>query len=144
MSNYQEWDKEFTKWKNEILELQSKDQDFKETTAEWLQKAVDSKYSYQFEWLGIPIIQFPTDLIIFQEIVWKTKPDLIIETGVARGGSISYWASLQDICDVDGHVLGVDIEIRDHTVNAIKESKYKNSITLIQGGSTDIQTFEKV
>jgi cephalosporin hydroxylase len=144
VSNYQEWDVEFTNWKNEILELQSKDQDFKETTANWLQKAVDSKYSYQFEWLGIPIIQFPTDLIVFQEIVWKTKPDLIIETGVARGGSINYWASLQDICDIDGHVLGVDIEIRDHTINAINDSKYKNSITLIQGGSTDIQTFEKV
>jgi len=144
LSNYQEWDKEFTTWKNEILESQSKDQDFKETTTNWLQKAVDLKYSYQFEWLGIPIIQFPTDLIVFQEIVWKTKPDLIIETGVARGGSINYWASLQDICDIDGHVLGVDIEIRDHTINAIKESKYKNSITLVQGDSTGIQTFEKV
>jgi len=144
LSNYQEWDKEFTTWKNEILESQSRDQDFKETTTNWLQKAVDLKYSYQFEWLGIPIIQFPTDLIVFKEIVWKTKPDLIIETGVARGGSINFWASLQDLCDVDGHVLGVDIEIRDHTINAIKESKYKNSITLIQGDSTDIQTFEKV
>jgi cephalosporin hydroxylase len=144
MSNYQEWDMEFTKWKNEILELQAKDKDFQETTAEWLQKSVDSKYSYQFEWLGVPIIQFPTDLIIFQEIVWKTKPDLIIETGVARGGSINYWASLLNICDIDGHVLGVDIEIRDHTTKAIEASKYRNSITLVQGDSTNIQTFEKV
>ena len=144
MSDQHEWDKEFIKWKDDALELQSKDEDFQRSTNRWLQKAVDSKFSYQFEWLGIPVIQFPTDLIVFQEIVWKTKPDLIIETGVARGGSINYWASLQNICDIDGHVLGVDIEIRDHTINAIEQSKYRNSITLIQGDSTNIQTFERV
>jgi cephalosporin hydroxylase len=144
MPNEHYWDSEFTKWKNETLELQSKDEDFQQSTASWLQKAVDSKYSYQFEWLGVPIIQFPTDLIIFQEIVWKTKPDLIIETGVARGGSINYWASLQSICDINGHVLGVDIEIRDHTIRAIEGSKFKEAITLIEGDSTDVQTFERV
>lgn len=144
MPNDHYWDSEFTKWKNETLELQSKDENFQQASTSWLQKAVDSKYSYQFEWLGVPIIQFPTDLIVFQEIVWRTKPDLIIETGVARGGSINYWASLQSICDINGHVLGVDIEIRDHTIRAIEGSKFKDSITLIQGDSTDIQTFEKI
>lgn len=144
MSKNQDWDAEFTNWKKNYLELQSKNRDFREATTNWLQKSVDSKYSYQFEWLGIPIIQFPNDLIVFQEIVWKTKPNLIIETGVARGGSINYWASLQDICSIKGHVLGIDIDIRDHTFNALKNSKYTESITLIEGDSTNIQTFDKV
>ena len=76
--------------------------------------------------------------MIFQEIVWNTKPDLIIETGVARGGSINFWASIQDICKIDGHVLGVDIDIRGHTKAAIYNSVYKDKITLVQGSSTDL------
>lgn len=138
MENQKNWDPEFTKWKKTLLGAQTSDQEFKAVTSEWLQKSVDHKYSYQFEWLGIPIIQLPTDIVIFQEIVWKTKPDLIIETGVARGGSINFWASIQDICKIHGHVLGVDIEIRDHTKTAINNSVYKDKITLIQGSSTDI------
>ena len=74
--------------------------------------SVENKYSYQFDWLGVPIIQMPEDLIIFQEIVYKTQPDLIIETGVARGGSIIFWASIQKLCGITGKVLGVDIDVR--------------------------------
>ena len=138
MENQNNWDPEFEKWKKSFLDPQTSDQDFKTITSKWLQKSVDHKYSYQFEWLGIPIIQLPTDLVIFQEIVWNTKPDLIIETGVARGGSINFWASIQDICKIDGHVLGVDIDIRDHAKAAIYNSVYKDKITLFQGSSTDL------
>jgi cephalosporin hydroxylase len=86
VENQNNWDPEFAKWKKSFLDPQTSDQDFKTITSKWLQKSVDHKYSYQFEWLGIPITQLPTDLVIFQEIVWKTKPDLIIEIRVARGG----------------------------------------------------------
>ena len=137
MDNQHNWDPEFAKWKKSFLQTQTSDQDFKTITSTWLQKSVDHKYSYQFEWLGIPIIQLPTDVMIFQEIVWKTKPELIIETGIARGGSINFWASMQDICKIDGHVIGVDIEIREHANSAINDSVYKDQITLIQGSSTD-------
>jgi cephalosporin hydroxylase len=85
-----------------LLGSQSNNLEFKAASRNWMQISVDNKYSYQFEWLGIPIIQMPEDLVIFQEIVYKTQPDLIIETGVARGGSIVFWASIQRLCGTPG------------------------------------------
>ena len=67
-----------------------------------MQISVDNKYSYQFDWLGIPIIQMPEDLIIFQEIVSKTQPDLIIKIGVERGDPIVFWVSIQRFCGITG------------------------------------------
>ena len=99
---------------------------------------------YQFDWMGVPIIQMPGDLVMFQEIVWKTRPDLIIETGVARGGSLIFWASMQKLCGIDGKVLGVDIDIREHAKRAISGSQFNQQIELRQGSSTDLDVFEKV
>lgn len=84
------WDIEFQEWRKKLLGSQSNNLKFKAASSDWMQLSVDNKYSYQFDWLGVPIIQMPEDLIIFQEIVYKTQPDLIIETGVARGGSIIF------------------------------------------------------
>lgn len=84
------WDSEFHEWRKHLLESQSRDTKLKGLSRDWMQLAVDNKYSYQFEWLGVPIIQMPGDLIIFQEIVYKTQPDLIIETGVARGAQLFF------------------------------------------------------
>ena len=109
-----------------------------------MQLAVDSKYSYQFDWLGVPIIQMPEDLIIFQEIVYKTQPDLIIETGVARGGSIIFWASIQRLCGITGKVLGVDIDIRQHARSAINDSNFKDEISLIEGSSIEDEVVDQV
>jgi cephalosporin hydroxylase len=109
-----------------------------------MQKAVDKKFSYQFDWMGVPIIQMPGDLVMFQEIVWKTRPDLIIETGVARGGSLVFWASMQKLCGIDGKVLGVDIDIRDHAKRAISGSQFSQQIELLQGSSTNLDVFKKV
>jgi cephalosporin hydroxylase len=79
------WDLDFQEWRKKLLASQSKDIQFKNSSSNWMQLAVDNKYSYQFDWLGVPIIQMPEDLILIQDIVYKTQPDLIIETGVARG-----------------------------------------------------------
>lgn len=144
MENSFNWDEEFTRWKNSNLEIQSSDSEFTKLSRSWMQKSVDLKFSYQFEWLGIPIIQLPTDLIIFQEIIWKTRPDLIIETGIARGGSINFWASMQDLCGIDGNVIGIDIEIRDHAKKAIAGSKFVDRISLIEGNSIDKNTIAKI
>jgi cephalosporin hydroxylase len=81
---------------------------------------------------------------MFQEIVWKTRPDLIIETGVARGGSLIFWASMQKLCGIDGKVLGVDIDIRDHAKRAISGSQFSQQIELLQGSSTNLDVFKKV
>ena len=86
----------------------------------------------------------PEDLILFQEIVYKAQPDLIIETGVARGGSIIFWASIQKLCGITGKVLGVDIDIRQHARNAISDSNFKDEIYLIEGSSVDEQIVNQV
>ena len=110
----------------------------------FFQNLVDAKYSYNFDWMGVPIIQMPGDLVVFQEIAYKLKPDVVIECGVARGGSILFWASMLELFNKDGIVVGVDIEIKDHTKQAINESMFKDRINLIEGDSTAISTLNKV
>ena len=138
------WDEGFESWRKGFLEAQAKDEAFSAVSKEWLQRSVDHKYSYQFDWLGVPIIQMPGDLMMFQEIVFRTQPDLIIETGIARGGSLVFWASMQHLCGIKGKVLGVDIEIRDHAMNAIRSSSFGDQIALLSGSSTDSETFSEV
>jgi len=138
------WDLEFEVWRKSFLDLQSNDVEFNNLSKSWMQKAVKLKFSYQFDWMGVPIIQMPGDLVMFQEIVWKTRPDLIIETGVARGGSLIFWASMQKLCGIEGKVLGVDIDIRDHAKSAISGSQFNQHIELLQGSSIDLNIFEKV
>jgi len=138
------WDIEFQEWRKKLLGSQSNNLEFKAASSDWMQLAVDNKYSYQFDWLGVPIIQMPEDLIIFQEIVYKTQPDLIIETGVARGGSIIFWASIQKLCGITGKVLGVDIDIRQHARGAINDSNFKDEIDLIEGSSIEDEVIKQV
>ena len=138
------WDLDFQEWRKKLLESQSNNIKFKGSSSDWMQLAVDSKYSYQFDWLGVPIIQMPEDLILFQDIVYKTQPDLIIETGVARGGSVVFWASIQKLCGITGKVLGVDIDIRQHARNAITDSNFKDEIYLIEGSSVEEQIVNQV
>ena len=101
-------------------------------------------YSYNFDWLGLPIIQYPQDVMATQEIVWRTKPDLIIETGVARGGSLVLYASLLKLIGNGGRVVGIDIDIRPHNRQAIEEHPLANAITLIEGSSIDQATVDAV
>ena len=138
------WDIEFQEWRKKLLGSQSNNREFKAASRNWMQLSVDNKYSYQFDWLGVPIIQMPEDLIIFQEIVYKTQPDLIIETGVARGGSIIFWASIQKLCGITGKDLGVDIDIRQHARNAINKSNFKDQIYLVEGSSVEEKVVDQV
>jgi cephalosporin hydroxylase len=138
------FDQEFESWRKELTEVQANDPEFKSLSAQWLQKSVDLKYTYQFEWLGIPIIQLPADLVTFQEIVWNTKPDLIIECGVARGGSLVFWASIQSLCGITPRVIGVDIDIREHALKAINSSAFAGQIELVESSSTEPETIKKV
>lgn len=102
------------------------------------------KYSYNFDWLGLPIIQFPQDMIAIQEIIWKTKPDVIIETGVARGGSLVLSASILQLLNGNGKVIGIDIDIREHNRLAIESHPLNHRIKLIQGSSVDEKVFSHV
>lgn len=100
-------------------------------------------YSYQWNWLGLPIIQFPQDIIATQEIVWETRPTVIVETGIARGGSMIFLASLLQLIGV-GRVLGVDIDIRPHNRAKIEEHPLHHRIHLIEGSSTAPEVLEAV
>jgi cephalosporin hydroxylase len=102
------------------------------------------KYTYNFDWLGLPIIQFPQDIIAIQELIWKTKPDIIIETGVARGGSLMLSASILHLLNEKGKVVGVDIDIRPHNREAIESHPLAFRIKLVQGSSVDQCTLDQV
>ncbi len=102
----------------------------------WLRSGWDSKYVYSFTWMGRPVIQLPEDLIRIQEVIYRVKPDVIIETGIAHGGTLVFYASLCKAMG-QGRVIGVDIEIRPHNRKAIEEHELFNYITLVEGGSVE-------
>ena len=114
---------------------------FLETSRDWLLCSIDEKYSYNFTWLGRPIIQYPTDLMALQEIIWETKPDLIIETGIAHGGSLVFYASMLELIG-HGHVLGIDIDIREHNRSEIEKHPMFHRLTMVEGSSVDEEVIE--
>ena len=101
------------------------------------------QYSYNFSWMGRPIIQYPQDMIAMQEIIWEVKPDLIIETGIAHGGSLIYYASLLELIG-KGEVLGIDIDIREHNRREIEKHPMYKRIKMIQGSSIGDEVIEDV
>jgi cephalosporin hydroxylase len=101
------------------------------------------KYSYRFTWLGRPIIQLPEDIIRIQELIWRVKPDVLIECGVAHGGSLILYASLFEAMG-KGRVVGVDIDIRQHNRQAVESHRLASRITLIQGNSIDRTIVDQV
>ena len=100
----------------------------------WLRSGWDNKYVYSFSWLGRPIIQLPEDMVRIQEVIYNIKPDVIIETGIAHGGSLVFYASLLK-CIGKGRVIGIDIDIRPHNRKAIESHELCNYLTLIEGSS---------
>lgn len=112
------------------------DEDLKQLSMRWMMASDAYKYTYNFSWLGRPVIQFPQDLMAMQEILWSVRPDLVVETGVARGGSLVYYASLLQMLGGDGRVLGIDIEIRPHNRVEIERHPLAARIDLVEGSST--------
>jgi len=102
-----------------------------------------AQYSYNFSWMGRPIIQYPQDMIAMQELIWQIKPDLIIETGIAHGGSIIYYASILELIG-NGEVLGIDIDIREHNRKEIEKHPMFKRIKMIQGSSVDPEIVARV
>ena len=122
---------------------QAKDRRLVKAAKNFFLESVRAKYAYNFNWLGLPIIQYPQDIAAMQEIVWQVKPDLIIETGTARGGSAIFYASMMKILG-RGKVVSVDIDIRKHNREAIRNHSLANFIILVDGSSIDRQVIEKV
>jgi cephalosporin hydroxylase len=126
----------------ESLDLYSR-RGFELLSDAWLKVGWNQKYTYTFAWMGRPIIQLPDDMIRTQEIVYRVKPTLIIETGIAHGGSLVYSASLLKLLG-GGRVVGVDIDIRPHNRAAIEAHELSPMITMIQGSSVDQAIVDKV
>ncbi|MBV1703235.1 MAG: class I SAM-dependent methyltransferase [Hyphomicrobiales bacterium] len=101
------------------------------------------RYTYMWSWMGVPIIQMPADIVATQEIVWATKPDVIVETGVARGGSVVFYASMLTLLG-KGKVIGVDVDIRAHNRETIESHPMAGRISLVEGSSTDPGTIARV
>lgn len=119
------------------------DESFVTLSHQWLKMGWNQKYTYAFSWLGRPIIQLPEDMVRIQELIHSLKPDVIVETGIAHGGSLIYYASL---CHAMGHgrIIGVDIEIRPHNRAAIEAHPMFKHITLIEADSVAESTIDQV
>jgi cephalosporin hydroxylase len=103
-----------------------------------------ASYSYNFSWIGRPIIAYPQDMIALQEIIWDVQPDLIIETGIAHGGSLIYYASILELIGGNGKVLGIDIDIRKHNRVLIEEHPMFKRIQMLEGSSVEGNIAEQV
>lgn len=102
----------------------------------FMASSTKEKYSYNFSWLGRPIIQYPQDIVAMQEIIWNVRPDLIVETGIAHGGSLVFYASMLELLRKDGIVVGIDVDIRDHNRKELERHQLKDRMVLIEGSST--------
>ena len=134
--------------REEVLE-QGADDSLKEITRSWISKTAEYNYSYHFDWLGRPIIQHPQDIVGLQQILWNVQPDLVIETGIARGGSLIFFASILELISFCGGnknsmVLGVDIDIREHNRREIIAHPMSKRIEMIQGSSVEEKTYLSV
>ena len=150
---------EFESQKARRIESFGQDEDFKKRSLAWLEESMRKSYVYNFSCLGRPIIQNPTDIVAMQEIIWEVKPDLIIETGIAHGGSLILSASMLamiDMCEAiesgglidpktsKRKVLGLDIDIRPHNKAAIEAHPMASRIQMIQGSSIDPKIISQV
>jgi len=152
-------EQQFADERAERLQGYAADEGFKSLSRQWLQESMSKKYVYNYDWLGRPIIQYPQDMVAIQELVWTVRPDLIIETGIAHGGSLILSASMLamlDMCDaIDSgvamdprksarKVIGIDIDIRSHNRQAIEAHPMASRIQMIQGSSVAADVVEQV
>jgi cephalosporin hydroxylase len=135
---------EFIKKNKTEIEKQGADKELAAKSLDWLINSSEYGYSYHFSWLGRPIIQYPQDIIATQEIIWSVKPDLIIETGIAHGGSLVFLASILELLGNGGQVLGIDIDIREYNRVQIENHSLSHRISMIQGSSIDLKVVNQV
>jgi len=135
--------KEFEQECDERISFYQSNQPLKQAANNFMRETTVTKYSYNFSWLGRPIIQYPQDMIAMQEIIWDVKPDLIIETGIAHGGSLIFYASILELIG-KGEVLGIDIDIREHNRIEIEKHPMYKRINMIEGSSTSSEIIGKI
>jgi cephalosporin hydroxylase len=135
---------EFKKHNLEFIRKMASSRSLHDVSRKWFIESSQYEYSYHFSWLGRPIIQFPQDILAMQEIIWSVKPDLIVETGIARGGSLIFYASLLELIGEGGIVVGIDIDIREENRWEIERHPLFKRIRMIQGSSVDPAVVDEV
>lgn len=141
--------KQFEKERKNRIERNGENEELKDLSKQWIEKSMEVQYVYNFSWMGRPIIQNPIDIVAMQELIWEIKPDLIVETGIAHGGSLIFSASMLTLLEIcgeieRGEVLGIDIDIRAHNRAAIEAHPMSKKITMFQGSSIDNTMIQKV
>jgi len=111
---------------------------------DWTRHAARHGYSYNFSWLGVPIIQYPEDIVIIQELLWRSQPDLVIETGIAHGGSLLLSASILRLLEGEREVVGIDVDIRPHARSTLSTHPLASAISTIEGNSIAPEILERV
>lgn len=117
--------------------------ELEETSLKWIRTAWENKMDYEVSWFGVPIIQNPYDMVLMQELIFKIKPDVIIEAGIAHGGSLIFYASLLKLLG-KGRVIGIDIDIRRHNKKVLIKHPFIENVTMIQGSSIDKSVIKKI
>jgi len=133
----------------ERIDANGRNAELKASAAQLLERSIEARYSYNFSWLGRPIIQYPQDIVAMQALIWQVQPDLIIETGIAHGGSLVFSASMLELNAAcggpkDAVVLGIDIDIRPHNRKAIEAHPLAKRIEMLLGSSIDRSMVEQV
>ena len=136
-------DEQFEQEVQRNIEGLAGDSDVQALSRIWLREITPHKYAYNFKWMGRPIIQLPQDMMAMQEILWDVKPDLVIEVGIAHGGSILYYASILELLG-HGEVIGIDVDIRAHNRAAIEAHPMSKRVHLIEGSSIAQEVIDKV
>lgn len=134
----------FKQERSRDVQRMSQDEDLKRKSLDWMVHSDQYKYTYNFAWLGRPIIKFPNDIVVMQEIIWEVKPELIIETGIAHGGSIIFSASMLELIGGTGQVVAVDIDIRKHNRLEIEKHPMCKRITMLEGSSVSEEILTKI
>ena len=125
----------FENEKAENIRKQGMDLKLRSAARQWIIDSAAYKYGYNFTWLGLPLIELPEDIVAMQEIMWRVRPDVIVETGVARGGSLIFHASMLELLGGDGRAIGVEISLREHNRAAITSHPMFKRISIVEGSS---------
>ena len=134
----------FKQKKTANIQAQGADQGLKDLALAFMRETGKYDYTYNFSWMGIPVIQFPQDLFAVAEIIFETRPDFVVETGIAHGGGLVFYASMLELLKSSGRVIGVDIALRDHNRTAIQNHSMAHRIELVDGSSIAPEVIEKV
>jgi cephalosporin hydroxylase len=140
MSDHEEFERE----NRASIAALSADSEMADVTRDWFNRSFRHRYSYHFKWMGMPIIQYPQDIVAMQELIWEVQPEVIVETGVARGGSIVFYASMLQLLGGSREVIGIDIDIRSHNRERIETHPMMERIHLVEGSSIASETVAAV